>query len=375
VNWSGQDLAGFGFEGLEAHRLVFLDGHFVPALSQVLDHPEGLVIDSLARAIQTRPDLVENSLGRVARHETDSLAALNTAFMQDGAFVYIPPGQELAAPIHLLFIATQGGTVNQPRNLFVARAQSRVRIIEDYLSATDAACWTNAVTEILAGGQARLEHVKLQRENAASLHVATVEARQHRDSRVLSHSISLGARLARNNIHLRFEAAGCDSILNGLYFATGDQLVDHHTIADHAQPHCSSHEFYHGILAGRARGVFNGRIFVRQDAQKTDAKQTNRNLLLSSEATINAKPQLEILADDVKCTHGATVGQLDEEAVFYLRSRGLGETQARRMLIEAFAGQILNRIEIGAVRQALEQWLGARLTRALEDAGRNLRTE
>jgi Fe-S cluster assembly protein SufD len=314
----------------------------------------GLILGSLAEAVRDHPTLLESCLGRVARHENDAFAALNTAFIQDGAFVYIPQHLELETPIHLLFIASGPGLLIQPRNVIVARAHSHVRIVEEYVSLTDSACFTNAVTELMAGGGSRVEHLKVQRENTASLHVATLETRQHRESRVLSHSISLGARLARNNIRLRFEEEGGESVLNGLYFADGQQLVDHHTIADHASPHCASHEFYHGILAGKSRGVFNGKILVRQGAQKTDAKQTNRNLLLSQDATINAKPQLEILADDVKCTHGATVGQLDDEALFYLRSRGLGETQARHLLIRAFASDVLNRITIQPVRDALE---------------------
>jgi Fe-S cluster assembly protein SufD len=358
---SAAALDSFGFPALRACRLVFVDGQFVSELSTLPPLPSGVILGSLSRAVTDHAALVESALGRAARHETDAFAALNTAFIQDGAFVHIPPGLTLDTPVHLLFVASRHGVVIQPRNLILARAQSSLHVIEDYVSLTDGAGFTNSVTEILAGRAARVEHVKLQRENLASLHVATIEARQHRDSQVLSHSLSLGARFARNNIHLRFEGEGANSLLNGLYLASGEQLVDHHTLADHATPHCSSHEFYHGILGGHAKGVFNGKIVVRQDAQKTDAKQTNRNLLLSREATIHTKPQLEILADDVKCTHGATVGQLDEEAVFYLRSRGLSEPQARQMLIGAFAGAVLNRLEVEPIRAEIEGWLTARL--------------
>jgi Fe-S cluster assembly protein SufD len=357
-------LQPFLLEPGSAHRLVFVDGHHAPELSAVGPCPAGLVISSLAEAIRQQPALVAGCLGHAARHETQAWTALNSAFVQDGAFIYVPPGLKLAEPIHLLFLATRPGLVIQPRNVVVARARSQAQVVEDWVSLTEGACFTNAVTEIMAGGSAQLEHLAVQRENQESLHVATVEARQHRDSRVLSHSIALGGRLTRRNINLRFEQPGCDSLLNGLYLADGRQLVDHHTIADHLSAHCQSQELYHGILGGKARGVFNGKIYVRQDAQKTQAKQTNRNLLLSAEATIHTKPQLEILADDVKCTHGATVGQLDEEAVFYLRSRGLGEAQARSLLVKAFASDVLNRVRIQGVRPRLEQWLAERLTDA-----------
>jgi len=349
-------------DGLETHRLVFVDGHFSPELSAIGSVPPGVTIGSLADVLREQPSLIESHLGRAARHETNAFAALNTAFLQDGAFLHLPPHQNLETPVHLLFLTKTPGAVNQPRNLFVAGPHSRLRVIEDYVSLGEAATFTNAVTEIFAGDNARLEHLKIQRENAASLHVATIECRQQRDSSVLTHSLSVGARLARHNIHLRLESQGCVSVLNGLYLADGERLVDHHTIADHLAPHCASHEFLHGILGGRARGVFNGRIFVHLDAQKTDARQTNRNLLLSDDATINSTPQLEIHADDVKCTHGATVGQLDDEALFYLRSRGIGENLARQMLIHAFASDIINRITIEPARAWLEKVLAERLS-------------
>jgi Fe-S cluster assembly protein SufD len=358
---TASDLEAFRFGALKGPRLVFVDGWFVPELSSLVVPDRDVTIASLATALRWQPNLLESRLGRIARHEDRPLTALNTAFLQDGAFIQVPAGTEWETPIHLLFVSRTPGAVVQPRNLIVAEARSRVRVIEDYVSLHQAASFTNAVTEIVAGPGAWVEHVKIQRENTASLHVAAIEAQQARDSRVLSHSISLGARLARNDINLRFQAEGCESVLNGLYFAGGGQLTDHHTLADHASPHCASHEFYHGILAGQARGVFNGRILVRPDAQKTDAKQTNRNLLLSDEATVNTKPQLEIFADDVKCTHGATVGQLDEDAMFYLRSRGIGQERARQMLIQAFASDVLNRITIEPVRQTLDALLAGRL--------------
>jgi len=235
-----------------------------------------------------------------------------------------------------------------------------VKIIESYASLGGAAHLTNAVTELALGQDAQVEHCRLQNENEHGFHIASVQAVQSRGSHWLSHSIAMGARLSRNEIRTRLGGEGAEAILNGLFLGHGEQLMDHHTVVDHAQPHCESHEFYYGILGGHARGVFNGKIFVRPDAQKTNAKQTNRNLLLSEHAVINTKPQLEIFADDVKCTHGATVGQLNEEAMFYLRSRGIGEALARRMLIRAFAQGAVERVTLGRVREYLEGLLTGR---------------
>lgn len=351
----------FNFGGMDAHRLVFVDGNLCPELSSPVSESSGLTVNSLEAAIQRHGGFVEKHLGRYSRHERNAFAALNTAFIHDGAFIHVHGKHAAHKPVHLLFIATTPNQVIHPRTLVVADTGTQVRIVEDYVGLPGLVYWNNAVTEIVAGASAQVEHAKLQRESDAAYHVATIEAHQGRDSRVISHSISLGARIARNDINLRFQGEGCESILNGLYLAAGEQVVDHHTIADHMAPHCASHEFYHGILGGRARGVFNGKIYVRSGAQKTNAKQTNKNLLLSPEATINTKPQLEILADDVKCTHGATVGQLDETAIFYLRSRGIGEELARQILVRAFASDVLNRIQIEPVRQELEKTLTERL--------------
>ncbi|NDD37249.1 MAG: Fe-S cluster assembly protein SufD, partial [Verrucomicrobia bacterium] len=278
------------------------------------------------------------------------------------------PNAVAAEPIHLLFVSVPGDAANtaQPRNLIVAGTNSSAKIVEHYVSLGGAAHFTNAVTEIAVGEGANIEHAKFQEENLEAFHIATVQVTLARDSRFLSHSISTGARLARHNINLVMTGQGVDCVMNGLYAAGGKQLVDHHTVADHAQPHCGSHEYYHGILGGSSRGVFNGKIFVRKDAQKTDAKQTSRNLLLTDTATVNSKPQLEILADDVKCTHGATVGQLNDEALFYCRTRGIAEVNARRLLTHAFASEIVNRITVEPVREHLEQVLWARLEELIE---------
>lgn len=362
---SAAELTRLTFEGLSTYRLVLVDGHFAPELSRLPAPADSWVLTSLATAIRDHPALVEPYLGRTAQHAHNAFNALNTAFLHDGAFLYLRKDTVLEAPIHLLLIATQAGTVNQPRHLLITEAGTRASVLEDYVCLTHSPYLTNAVTEIFTGENSSFEHLKIQREALAAFHVATVEAHHQPHSRMRSHSIALGARLARTDLNLRFQGQGCEGLLNGLFFAAGDQLIDHHTLADHAQPHCASHEFYHGILTGRAKGVFNGKILVRKDAQKTDAKQTNKNLLLSAEASINSKPQLEIFADDVKCTHGATVGQLDEEAIFYLRSRGIGVTQARQMLLKGFAGHVLDRLPFEPVRRELDRLLAERLEASL----------
>lgn len=350
----------FLIPGLKCLRLVFVDGHFSPELSSKLD---GIQAGSLAETIRTDSRRVEKHIGRYARCEENAFVALNTAFFTDGAFIDISAGQDVATPIHLLFVtaASQAGATIHPRNLILAGRGSRCRIIESYVSLQDAQTLTNAVTEIVADEDASIEHCKWQAESLSAFHIATIQIQQEGKSRVAQHSISTGAKIARNDIRFLLGGEGIESILNGLYLGVGDQLVDHHTVVDHAKPHCGSHEFYNGILDGKSKGVFNGKIFVRKDAQKTDAKQTSRNLLLSDEATIDTKPQLEIFADDVKCTHGATVGQLNEEEIFYLRSRGIGEANARRMLVHAFASDVVNRITLEPVRQELEKLISARL--------------
>ncbi len=347
------------FGGLRGQRLVFINGHYAPDLSSVIPPADGLHAGSLAAALSGGVNGLEKHLARYARYNENAFVALNTAFFQDGACVVIPAQQVLKEPIHLLFIATveDAGTTACPRNLIIAQEESQAKIIESYVCLADASHVTNAVTELVLEAGAKVEHCKIQNENCNAWHVATMEAHLARNCHLLSHSVSKGARLARNNINVMLDAEGIEATLNGLYLAKGEQLVDHHTAICHAQPHCQSHEHYHGVLDGHAQGVFNGKIFVRPEAQKTDAKQTNRNLLLSQEAAINTKPQLEIFADDVKCTHGATVGQLDEEALFYLRARGIGLDAARQMLIWAFASDILDRITIEPVRKHLDQLL------------------
>ncbi len=361
--------------GLKCSRMVFVDGHYAPELSAIAD---GIKACGLSEAWKTEARLLERHLGRYVHCEENAFVALNTAFFTDGAFIHIPANSQIEDPVHLLFVSrsSEPGSSSHPRNLVIAERGSRCRIIEHYASlpalseskgsrsnGSDAPTLTNAVTEIVVGEDASVEHCKWQAESLSAFHIATLQVQQEGKSRVIQHSISTGAKIARIDIHLVLGGEGIESILNGLYLGGGDQLVDHHTVVDHAAPRCASHEFYNGILDGKSKGVFNGKIFVRKDAQKTDAKQTSRNLLLSDEATIDTKPQLEIFADDVKCTHGATVGQLNEEEIFYLRSRGIGAENARRMLIHAFASDVINRITLAPIREELEKLMSERLDR------------
>jgi Fe-S cluster assembly protein SufD len=358
-----QVIAESVFAGLAGHRLVFVNGFFVPALSRLPAASAGVRIESLAAALARDSGLIAQHLGKYAHIEQNTFAALNQAFFSDGAFILVPPGAEIAEPVQLIYIssAQEAGAAIQPRNLIIAGANSRFTVVESYLSSSKVPYFTNAVTEILAGDNAHIEHVKLQDEAAAAFHIATIAGEFGRSSQVTVHSFALGGKLSRNNIRAKLAGEGLECILNGLYLTRDEQLADHHMIVEHAQPHCASHEYFNGILDDKSRGVFHGRIYVHPEAQKTDAKQTNKNLLLSDNACADTKPQLEIYADDVKCTHGATVGQLNPESVFYLRSRGMCQETARRMLIHAFAGEIIERIQCGPAREVINRLVWDRL--------------
>jgi Fe-S cluster assembly protein SufD len=342
---------------------VFINGHYAPDLSSVEHQPGGITVSSLAAALAAGSTVAEQHLAQRAPGNDNAFAALNAAFFQDGAFIHVPAGQTVAAPIHLLFIATteEEGATWHPRNLIVAGKDSRLTLLESYVSMVDTPYFTNAVTDLMLGDGAVIEHAKFQDESPDAYHMATIRAHLGRSCNFISHSIATGARLSRNNIRTHLNGEGVECILNGLYLTRADQLADHHMVVEHAQPHCNSHEYYNGILDGRSKGVFHGRILVHQAAQKTDAKQTNKNLLLSDNATVDTKPQLEIYADDVKCTHGATIGQLNEESIFYLRARGLGAETARRMLIHAFAGEIIERVRYAPAREELDKLVWDRL--------------
>lgn len=312
-----------------------------------------LNVQNLRAALETHPELMEEHLGRYASDEANPFVALNTANFEDGAFLHFPANTVIEEPVWVDLKALPDRTTH-PRNLIIVGAGSQVRIVEKYTGTGQ--YFTNAVTELIIGDNATVEHIKLEEESPKSFHVATIQVHLGRDSNFKSHNVALGGLLVRNDVNAIL-STGCEGTLNGLYLINSRQHVDNHTALDHAAPHAASHELYKGILDGRSSAVFNGKIFVRKDAQKTDAKQTNKNLVLSENAVINTKPELQILADDVRCTHGATVGQLDKEALFYLRARGIDKTDARDLLIYAFARDIIDRIGVPSVRTHLEKAL------------------
>ena len=349
------------------HRLVFVNGFFSKELSTDDALPHGAFCGSLANALRSNHTVAHQHLGRYAKYDDNSFSALNTAFLRDGAFIFIPDGAVIEDSIHLLFIAAGSEpALISPRNLIVVGKNSQLSIVESYVAVTRETYFTNVVTEIVAGDHSILEHDKLQDEAREAFHIASIHAYQGAQTNFTSNSIALGGSIVRNNVTAVLNAEGSETTLNGLSLATGTQLIDNHTTIDHAKPHCASHELYKSILDGKSRGVFNGKIFVRKDAQKTDAKQTNKTLLLSDNATIDTKPQLEIFADDVKCTHGATVGQLESEQVFYLRSRGIDEITARDILTFAFASDVVNRVHVEPLRDQLESLVHSRLDQGRE---------
>jgi len=351
-----------------AHRLVFVNGHYSATLSSAAPLPGGVRVANLAEALRTDAAVLDRHLGRHAASEGTGhgFTALSTAFAHDGAFVHLPAGVRVTAPIHLLFVGTApaGPVLAQPRNLFVADRGSEATVVESYVGLADDTYLTNAVTEVVLGDGAILQHYKIEHESERAYHVGTTAVVQGRDSTFTSGSIAVGGALARNNLGVLLAAPGASCALTGLYVLHGRQHVDNHTFIDHAAPRCTSRQLYKGVLDGRARAVFNGRVTVRRDAQHTDAHQTNKNLLLSEGAEVDTKPQLEIFADDVKCTHGAAVGQLGEDAVFYLRSRGLGEEAARTLLTYGFMSEVINRITVEPIRAQLDSLLMARLREA-----------
>ncbi len=349
------------FGNLNCPRLVFVNGFYSPELSSPQDLPDEVQVRSLAEVLEKEPDLVEPYLARHAKYDEHAFVALNTASIRDGAFVYVPPGIVLPEPIHLLYLSTAGEepVVAHPRNLIVFGRDSQAAIIEGYVGLQNRSYFTNLVTEIVAGENSVVDHYKLHQESKEAFHISTLQLYQDRGSSLRTFNVTLGGLLTRNEVNAVLDGEGCECALDGLYLLSGRQHVDNHTRLVHAKPHCDSREIYKGILDGKSSGVFHGRIVVQAGAQKTDSKQTNNNLLLSDEALVNSKPQLEIYADDVKCTHGATIGQLDEDALFYLRCRGIDRKTARSLLIYAFASEVINRIKVDSVRIELDDYLFA----------------
>jgi Fe-S cluster assembly protein SufD len=357
-----------------ACQLVFINGRFASDLSDLGSLAQGVQVGSLAQAITGNGKALEAHLGRYVNVERDTFCALNTAFIEDGAYVYLPRRTVLEAPVCLLFISIPDDEpqMTHPRNLIVAEDATEASVVEDYVSFGSGVFFSNVVTELVAGEDAVISHHLVEREDRQAFNISTLRTQQARSTNVSSHSVLLGGGLVRNNVHPVLAGEGGECLINGLFIGNGNQHMDNYMLVEHASPHCSSRQFYNGILDGHSHGVFHGRIIVHKDAQKTDAKQTNRNLLLSDNAQIDTKPQLEIYADDVKCTHGATIGQVEENALFYMRSRGIDEASARRLLLLAFASECLDRMKCRQVRDYLgdvvRDWLPETSTSARANA-------
>jgi Fe-S cluster assembly protein SufD len=357
-------LRPFEAEELSKNRLVFVNGYFSERLSGLHSIPEGAQAGSLSRAVTDFPEAVKPHLARHASYQHHPFVALNTAFMADGAFIYIPKRRIVEEPIHLLFFSTPGekASVSYPRNVIVVDSDSEVKIIESYVGVGNEVYWNNGVTEVVARENAVVDHCRLVRESDRAFHVATLQVHLARNSNFASRSMTLAGALVRNDVNVLLDGEGIECTLDGLYLGRGEQHIDNHTKIEHLKPHGTSRELYKGILDGKARAVFNGKIVVHKDAQKTDARQTNKNLLLSEAASVDTKPQLEIFNNDVKCSHGSTIGRLEEDAIFYLRSRGIDVEGARALLTYAFASEVIQRIKMESIRTAL----GDFVTRSLK---------
>jgi Fe-S cluster assembly protein SufD len=343
-----------------AMRLVFVDGVPAPELALAGALPAGVTVMPLADALKTHAALVEPWLARLADAEHELFTALNTAFLQHGVFIHLAKNAQLKAPIHLLFVAAGSGVAVYPRCLIVAETGAEACVIEDYVALGGEACLTNAVTEIAVAPNASLRHIKLQRESGKAFHIGNCAVTLEKDARFQSHAVTLGARLSRNNLHIIQQGEGVNVGIDGLALIGGRQTADTHTLVDHARAHGVCSQTHKTIVGGGAHAVFNGKVFVREGAQLTDSSQQSRNLLLSDKARVDTKPQLEIFADDVKCAHGAAVGQLDPEHLFYLKSRGLPERQARNLLTYAFGAEIIDRIPVPSLVARLEAAVMAR---------------
>ena len=384
VRLSQQELERYRVAGV-ACQLVFVNGCFVRELSLLGKLPDGVKVSSLAEEISSNPGAIEPHFGRYLDIHRDAFCALNTAFAEDGAYVHIPRGTLVEEPICLLFVSTadDAPSMSHPRNLIVADADSQAAFVEDYVSLDGGVVFCNTVTELVAGDHTVLSHYMIEREHREAFNISTLRIQQGRSANVVSHSVLMGGALVRNNVHPVLAGEGGECLINGLFVGNGHQHLDNYMLVEHASPRCGSRQFYNGILDGHAHGVFHGRIIVHKDAQKTDAKQTNRNLLLSDDAQIDTKPQLEIYADDVKCTHGATIGQIEGDALFYLRSRGIDEVSARKLLLFAFASECLDRMKQGPVRKHVDGLInhclfqmansapGASTENRREDTGKN----
>jgi Fe-S cluster assembly protein SufD len=358
-----EQIEPFAIPNFDCHMIVFVNGRYREALSNVGDLPAGVTLQTLADALAEGGDLLEQHFGQYADIEDKAFAALNTALADDGIVLHVPQGAKLDKPVHLLnvTVADDAPVFVCPRNLIVVDNGGSATVVEDYVSLREDVYFNNALTEIAVGDNAHVTHYLLDRESEKAFNVSELHARQGRDSRFLSHSMLFGGAIVRNNVRPILDGDNCFSLLNGLYVIDGDQIADSHMRVEHRKPHGDSRQYYNGIMHDNAKGVFRGRIVVSREAQKTDAKQSNQNLLLSDSASANADPQLEIYADDVKCTHGATIGQINEDQIFYLMARGIPRDIARSMIVVAFASEGLDRIEDEPIRTLMKDMLMDRL--------------
>ena len=363
-----RELIDLGIVESRESQLVILNGAIRNDLSSLAALPKEVVVIDLMEAIADArySEIAWKHLAQEADYVADGFIALNTAMMSHGAFVYIPKGVEVNVPVHLLFISDGEQSASFPRVLVIGEENSRATVIESYISTREAQYFTNAAVEVVLKDGARLEHYKVQRESISAFHIATTAADLGAGASYDATTITFGAQISRHDVNVRMDHEGAECWVDGLYIVTTGQHADTHSLIDHRKPHCTSHQLYKGILDGKSRAVFNGKIFVRHDAQKTDAMQTNKNLLLSNEARVDTKPQLEILADDVKCAHGAAVGQIDEDELFYLETRGIHPDLARNLLTYGFAEEVIGKIKIDSIRAQLDEAVLNRLNARLE---------
>ncbi len=349
------------------NRVVFVNGIFNAELTNLSTLPENAQVLTLNKAIEDErfSAVVKENLGKFVGAETNGFTALNMAFLNEGVFIFVPKNTKIETPIHLAFVA-DGETASFPHVLLVAERGSEATLIESYLRCSETRYFTDSVVEIVLADDAKLKHLRVQRESHAAFHVGTTAISLSRASFYDTTNITLGAKLSRHDINVKFNAEGAECFVDGLYLVSESQHTDTHSVIDHRVPNCVSHQNYKGIVDEKARAVFNGKVFVRENASGTNAVQSNKNLLLSNDARVDTKPQLEIFNDDVKCAHGATVGQLEEEELFYLLSRGLNESLARNLLTYGFAEEIINKIEIESIKKQLDEAVLNRLHANLE---------
>ncbi len=357
------DIKKFLLGEIFKYQFVFVNGKFIKELSSDV-RTQNIEIVNIDTAIDNNTELFKKHFAKYAKSKVNYFSALNSTNINSGAFINITDNSVIKEPIHLLFISDfKRKTLVQPRNLFLAGKNSQATIIEHYAAFNDNIYFANAVTEIFVGENSTLNHIKIQEESRNSYHISETAIEMERSSNFESAAISFGGEISRNEINCKFNGQGCEATLNGLFMLDDTQLHDTHTSIDHAKPNCNSHEQYKGILDGKSRGVFNGKVIVRPNAQKTNAFQENNNIILSNEALVNTKPQLEIFADDVKCSHGATIGQIDQDSMFYLKSRGIGEETARKILIHAFASDVVKSIKVNGLKDYLENILELRFNK------------